>query len=170
MKLAAQFIARVALPAVAALSMLAATGPSASAADAPDFPAGYTGYHTYAEMTSDMQSVAAAYGTGSPNKIAKLFSIGNSFEGRPIWAMKISDHPNRDEAEPEVLVECNMHAREHLTAEQCLYLIHLLTDNYGQSTALGQRVTKYRQHARDLDHPHAQPGRGDVRHQRRHFP
>lgn len=141
MKLAAQILARVALPAVAALSLLVSTGPSASAADASDFPAGYTGYHTYAEMTSDMQNVAAAYGTGSTNRIAKLFSIGNSFEGRPIWGMKISDHPNRDEAEPEVLIECNMHAREHLTAEQCLYLIHLLTDNYGQSTALGQRVT-----------------------------
>ena len=35
-----------------------------------------------------------------------------------------------------------MHAREHLTAEQCLYFVHLLTDNYGQPTALGQRVTK----------------------------
>jgi carboxypeptidase T len=34
-----------------------------------------------------------------------------------------------------------MHAREHITAEQCLYLVSLLTTNYGQSTPLGQRVT-----------------------------
>ena len=133
---------RLAVPLVAAAALLGATVPSVAAADAPDFPPGYTGYHTYDELNADMQSVASTYGKTGTYKIARMFSIGDSFEGRPIEGMKISDHPFRDENEPEVLVECNMHAREHLTAEQCLYIIHLLTDNYGQPTALGQRVTK----------------------------
>ena len=110
-------------------------------------------------MTADLHNVATAYGAGTANKIAKLVSIGKSYEGRPIWAIKISDHPNRDENEPEILIECNMHAREHLTAEQCLYLVHLLTDNYGQPTALGQRVTNIVNTPRDLDRADAQSRR-----------
>ena len=141
MNLAAKLMVRLGLPVLATASLLTSMAPPVGAADAPDFPSGYTGYHTYAEMTTDLQTVAAQYGSGTANNITRLRSIGNSYEGRPIWALKISDHPNKDETEPEVLVECNMHAREHLTAEQCLYLVHLLTDNYGKSTALGIRVT-----------------------------
>jgi carboxypeptidase T len=137
----ARLVARLALPIAAAATLVVAIAPTVAASDVADFPPGFTGYHTYAEMTSELQSVAATYGKGQPHTLTRLFSIGNSFEGRPIWALKISNHPFRDQAEPEVLVECNMHAREHLTAEQCLYLVHLLTDNYGLSTPLGQRVT-----------------------------
>ena len=35
-----------------------------------------------------------------------------------------------------------MHAREHITTEMCLYLIQLLTGNYGKRSAVGRRVTK----------------------------
>ena len=141
MNTVARISLRLVAPLLVAVALLGSTGPGVAAADAADFPAGYTGYHTYAEMTADLQSVATQYGAGATNKIAKLVNIGSSFEGRTIWAIKISNHPFQDQAEPEVLVECNMHAREHLTAEQCLYLVHLLTDNYNQPTALGQRVT-----------------------------
>jgi hypothetical protein len=67
--------------------------------------------------------------------------IGQSFEGRDIWAVKISDNVATDEDEPEVLSESGMHAREHITVEMALYTIELLTENYGLGTALGQRVT-----------------------------
>lgn len=134
--------ARLALPLIAAATLLTSTGPAVSAADATDFPAGFTGYHTYPEMVSDLQAVATRFGVGTGRNITRLRSLGDSFEGRPLWVIKISDHPNQDEAEPEILIECNMHAREHITAEQCLYLVHLLTDNYGKRTVLGKRVTK----------------------------
>jgi carboxypeptidase T len=140
----ARFAARLSVPVLAVLAMLATTAPAAGA-DAQDFPPGYTGYHTYAEMTSELNSVVAKYGGGA-KPIAQLRSIGTSFEGRQIWALKISDNVATDESEPEVLVECNMHAREHLTAEQCLYLVHLLTDNYGAPTAVGRRVTNIVNH------------------------
>jgi carboxypeptidase T len=131
------------VPALALGALLTgATGAPVAAADAAEFPAGYEDYHTYSEMLTDLQQVAAAHGKGTTSNITRLSSIGQSFEGRQLWTMKISDHPNRDENEPELLIECNMHAREHLTAEQCIYFVHLLTDNYGLSTPLGQRVTQ----------------------------
>jgi carboxypeptidase T len=102
------------------------------------FPVGYEGYHDYAEMMADIDAVIAAH----PGIVAKR-SIGQSYEGRTIWAIKISDHVGRDENEPEVLMESLHHAREHLTVEQSLEIIHLLADNYRKvpTTALQQRVT-----------------------------
>jgi carboxypeptidase T len=118
------------LPAVGAPAALAAS----------DFPPGYEGYHTYAEMVADINNVVAQYGQG-PGAIVEKFSIGKTYEGRKIWVVKISDNVNTDENEPEILSESLIHAREHITPEMNLYLIHLLTDNYGKDTALGQRVT-----------------------------
>lgn len=131
---------RVSISLLMLIGMAFTTAPVASAATG-DFPAGYEGYHTYAEVTSELNGAVARFGQG-PNAIVKLFNIGNSFEGRPIWALKISDNVATDENEPEVLSECNMHAREHLTAEMCLYMIRLLTNKYGKSSAVGQRVTQ----------------------------
>ena len=45
-----------------------------------------------------------------------MFSIGKSYQGRDIWAAKISDNVATDENEPEVLIDALHHAREHLTA------------------------------------------------------
>jgi len=89
------------------------------------FPAGDEGYHDYAEMVADLQQVAANH----PD-IFSLFSIGTSYEGRQIWAGKISDNVAVDEDEPEVLFTHHQHAREHLTIEMGLYTLHMLTDEY----------------------------------------
>ena len=59
------------------------------------------------------------------------FTIGTSYEGRELWAVKISDNVATDEAEPEVLFTRNQHAREHLTVEMALYLLNELTSEYG---------------------------------------
>lgn len=106
-----------------------------------DFPAGYEGYHTYAEMDAELDAAVATYGSGT-NAILKRYLIGYSYEGRQIWAIKISDRVARDQNEPEVLSVGMTHAREHITLEMNLYMIRLLTENYGQPGALGQRVTE----------------------------
>jgi carboxypeptidase T len=117
---------------VAAVAM---SNAAASRAATPDFPAGYTAYHTYDEMVADVDSVVAAH----PD-IARKFSIGKSYEGLDLWAVKVSDNVNVDEDEPEVLFDANIHAREHITAEMNLYILHLLTDRYGKDTQVTQLV------------------------------
>jgi hypothetical protein len=126
---------RIVISLVVGLGLLVA--PAQTVAAEPDFPAGYEGYHTYAELDAALDDAVADHGA-----ILKRSVIGQSYEGRDIWVVKISDRVGRDESEPEVLSECGMHAREHITVEMCLYMIDLLTDNYGKSTALGKRVTK----------------------------
>ena len=110
--------------AVAALALLLLVPSSAHAAT--DFPRGYTGYHTYAEIAALTKSVADAH----PD-IAQRFSIGKSYQGRELWAMKISDNVVTDENEPEVLFDGVHHAREHLSLEQTLAILRWLSDGYG---------------------------------------
>ena len=64
--------------------------------------------------------------------ITRLISVGKSLQGRDIWAMRITDHPDENEPDEKgMVVFANIHAREHLTLEQALYLIHDLVDGYG---------------------------------------
>ena len=72
-----------------------------------------SGYHNYPEMVAEIQQAEADF----PD-IVHVFSIGRSFQGRDIWAAKISDNVAEDEDEREVLIDALHHAREHLTTEQ----------------------------------------------------
>jgi carboxypeptidase T len=90
-----------------------------------DFPPADSGYHTYAEVTSETATIAQRYPS-----IVSRFSLGTSYEGRQVWALKISDNVATDEAEPEVLLTANQHAREHLTVEMAMYLLNELTSTY----------------------------------------
>lgn len=122
------------------LAMMAGIPQPVSAAT--DFPVGYEGYHTYGEVDARLDAVVGAFGPGTVRPIVERYVIGRSFEGRQIWAVKVSDRAGIDESEPEVLSECGMHAREQITVEMCLYMLDLLTANYGRRTNLGRRVTK----------------------------
>jgi Zinc carboxypeptidase len=105
---------------------LALAGAAALAAPAAaEFPAQDRGYHTYAEVTSETLAIAQAY----PSLVRRV-SLGKSFEGRELWAVKISDNVGVNEAEPEILIDSGQHAREHLTVEQAMYLINELTGQY----------------------------------------
>ncbi len=91
----------------------------------PDYPPEDAGFHTYQEMVAEIQAVAADH----PD-IVRLGSIGTTYRGRTIHVVRITDAPDRDEGEPEVLLDALHHAREHLTPEMALSVIHLLTDGY----------------------------------------
>jgi len=112
-------------------AMLAERSGGVSRSAAADFPAGDEGYHTYDEMVAALQAAASAH----PD-ITAISSIGQSYEGRDIPVIKISDNAATDEDEPEVLFTCNMHAREHLTAEMCLHIVDRFTSGYGSDPAV----------------------------------
>ncbi|MGW1677497.1 M14 family metallopeptidase [Saccharopolyspora sp. NPDC002376] len=96
-----------------------------------EFPPGYEGYHTYDETNAALDKIVADH----PDIAAKS-SIGKSFEGRDIPMLKISDNVGQDEDEPEVLFDCNQHAREHLTTEMCLRIATRFTDGYASDPAI----------------------------------
>jgi len=119
------------------LTALFAAGSAVPAeAGAPNFPPADSLYHNYPEMVAHIHDVAAAH----PD-IVKLFNLGSSYLGRTIWAAKVSDNVAIDETEPEVLFDGLHHAAEYMSAEMTIYILNLLTSNYGGTGALGQRVT-----------------------------
>ena len=99
--------------------------PTAEEAVILAFPPTDSNYHDYAEMVAEIQQAASDHPA-----IFSLFSLGTSYEGRTIWAGKISDNVGTDEDEPEVLFTHHQHAREHLTVEMALYTLKMLTDEY----------------------------------------
>src|SRR5919109_249760 len=99
------------------------------------FPPADSNYHDYAEMVAEIQQAEADHGA-----IFDLFSLGASYEGRTIWAGKISDNVATDEDEPEVLFTHHQHAREHLTVEMALYTLKMLTDEYGSNSQITNLV------------------------------
>jgi carboxypeptidase T len=90
-----------------------------------DFPPADSAYHNYAEMVTEINNVAAAF----PN-LVRVTVAGQSYQGRNIYAIKISDNVAADENEPEILFNAHLHAREHLTVEMALYLLNLFTGQY----------------------------------------
>ena len=125
-------IVRAALIVGLALVWLA---PSASSAAEPNFPAKDSLYHNYPEMVDEIMAAQAAY----PDLVA-VSSIGKSYKGRDIWIAKVSDNVTVDEPEPEVLIDALHHAREHLTTEQALYLLKVLTQGYAGDSQVKRLV------------------------------
>jgi carboxypeptidase T len=68
--------------------------------------------------------------------IVDVFPVGKSYQGRTIWAAKVSDNVEADENEPEVLLDALHHAREHLTIEQILDTFTQLTTRYGSDSRI----------------------------------
>jgi carboxypeptidase D len=83
-------------------------------------------YHTYTTLTSELQAIAAAY----PN-IVRLFSLGQSVQGRQLWMVLITDSPDTQEDEPEFAYISSMHGDEVVGKEVVFDLIEYLTQNYG---------------------------------------
>ena len=82
-------------------------------------------------MVADIDAVVAAHPT-----IVQKVAIGKSYQGRTIWAVKISDNVAVDENEPEVLFDGLTHSDEHMGLEMTLQIMHWLADGYGHDTRI----------------------------------
>ena len=107
-------------------AVLAGTAPSARASEL--WPGAFK---TYEQIGSEILAVETAH-----PEIVDVFSIGQSYEGRELYAAKISDNVALEEGEPEVLIDALHHSNEHVTVAQALDLLHTLVDGYGVDTAI----------------------------------
>ncbi len=90
------------------------------------------GFYTLAEVNAELDSMRLHY----PNLITAKVSIGNSVEGRPTYMVKISDNPDINEDEPEVLFTALHHAREPEGMMQMIYFMYYLLENYNTDASV----------------------------------
>jgi carboxypeptidase T len=88
---------------------------------------GYGIYHTWSETVAFVDSLRLLY----PDVISEKWSIGQSVQGRDLWCFRISDNPDVDEDEPEVMIDAMHHAREIIASEFTIMFAEYLAQNYG---------------------------------------
>jgi len=88
-----------------------------------------SGYLTYSEILDELDKMKNLY----PNLITSKRSAGGTrttLEGNTIYYVKISDNPNRDEPEAEILYTALHHAREPMSMMSQIYYMWYLLENY----------------------------------------
>jgi len=94
------------------------------------------GYLTFAEVVAELDNMRTLY----PNLISVRQSIGNSLESRQIWMVKISDNPDVDETEQEILYTGLHHAREPQGMTTVIYFMWYMLENYGSDPTVTNLV------------------------------
>lgn len=86
------------------------------------------GFLTFSEMLQELDDMASQY----PNLITVKQGISNfsTVEGRPIYWVRMSDNPNSNESEPEMLYTAIHHAREPGSLQQTIFYMWYLLENY----------------------------------------
>ena len=84
------------------------------------------GYYTFNEIEEQLDKLYLDY----PDLITEKVSLGQTLEGRDIWMVKVSDNPQVDEDEPEMLYTGLHHAREPMSYMNLFYFMNWLTENY----------------------------------------
>jgi hypothetical protein len=95
-------------------------------------------YHTYQEMLDELKQREAKY-----TDICKLYDVGDTWEKREMWVLKVSDNPTQSEQEPRLFVVGNHHARELMTVEIPLRFIKVLLEGYATNPDIKYYVDNY---------------------------
>ena len=92
----------------------------------------FAGYPSYTEIESHLRAIAEAH-----SDIARLITYGTSAAGRPLFALKLSDHVAASEdGEPQLLVTAATHGDEIVTTAVLLSLIDEMVAGYGKNPML----------------------------------
>ena len=97
----------------------------------------FGGFYTYSEMLSELDQMKEQF----PNLITSRDDVKDidiiagthphqTFEGRFLQWVKISDNPNTNEDEPEILYTAIHHAREPGSLQQLIFYMWYILENY----------------------------------------
>ncbi|KYK20222.1 hypothetical protein AYK25_01400 [Thermoplasmatales archaeon SM1-50] len=108
---------------------------------APLVPAGYL---DYPEIINELYNYENQYpAICKVYDLTTWYNISATYEGRHLYALKISDNVNQDEDEPNFLMVGAHHAREIVTPVLCNYSIMKFTTQYGTDPAVTTAVNSY---------------------------
>ncbi|MDH3648844.1 MAG: M14 family zinc carboxypeptidase [Saprospiraceae bacterium] len=97
-------------------------------------PGSLKGNYTYEEMLLQLDLMALQF----PHLISPLQKVDGyqTYEGRPIHWLRISDNPDRNEDEPEILYTALHHAREPVSLTQLIYFMWYVLENYEKDQSI----------------------------------
>ncbi len=84
------------------------------------------GYMKYDEVVAKLDSMRMWY----PQFISAKYSIGTTYEGRTMWAVRVTKGPDAPTGRPEVMMHALIHAREPESMETQFYYMFWLFENY----------------------------------------
>ena len=87
------------------------------------------GYYTLDEVMAELDEMASLY----PDLISTRVPISTdtlTHDGRMLYWVKISDNPNTNEDEPEMMYTALHHAREVISVQSLVYYMWYLLENY----------------------------------------
>jgi len=109
----------------------------------------FTHYHSYEETASLLKMWAAKY----PD-LVDLYSAGQSFEGREIWQLTITNKKTgKDTDKPAFFLEGGRHSGEISGIEASLYFVHHVLSGYGTDPALTALVDSKALYVRPNNNP-----------------
>jgi len=95
----------------------------------------FTGYLNYSDVKGMLGDFAAEY-----DDITDLRVLGSTYEGRDILALRVTDNPEDEENEPDVLIIGGHHAEELPSVEVPLYVLDFLVTNYDTNGSVRRLV------------------------------
>ncbi|MBN1633036.1 MAG: T9SS type A sorting domain-containing protein [Ignavibacteria bacterium] len=84
------------------------------------------GHLKWEEAIAKLDSMRLQY----PALVSAKWSIGNSYENRPMWTIRVTKNPDVPTGRPEIWLNGMTHAREPLGMSNVLYYIYWLLENY----------------------------------------
>ncbi len=96
----------------------------------PKVPISWNRYNDHAGITDILKKIVKAY----PG-LAKLESIGKSYEGRDLWCIAITDYSKGEASKkPGMYIDGNIHSNETQGSEFAMYTAWYLTENFNDNT------------------------------------
>jgi len=103
-----------------------------------EVPLRFDRYYDYEEVNEALKVLNKAY-----PELTKLEVLGQSEEGRDIYALTINNSKTGDElSKPGVYVDGNIHGNEIQAGEVCLYYANMLLTKYGENEKVTKAVDK----------------------------
>ena len=96
----------------------------------PKVPISWNRYNDHAGITDILKKIVKAY----PG-LAKLESIGKSYQGRDLWCIAITDYSKGEASKkPGMYIDGNIHSNETPGSEFAMYTAWYLTENFNDNT------------------------------------
>ncbi|MBT3382973.1 MAG: hypothetical protein HN778_19795 [Prolixibacteraceae bacterium] len=103
-----------------------------------EVPLRFDRYYSYDEVNEALKVLNKAF-----PELTKLEVLGQSEEGRDIYALTINNPKTGDElSKPGVYVDGNIHGNEIQAGEVCLYYANMLLTKYGENEKVTKAVDK----------------------------